>query len=61
MSILFEIKDNKSSTLLNVLSKFFYVKINSFTKTKAEILQSIKKAANKLPLARKEKLKAKNI
>ncbi len=60
MKVVLDIKDNKAESLIDLLSNLSYVKIDTVSEAKAEIIESIKKAVNEMKLVKKGKLKAKN-
>jgi hypothetical protein len=57
MRVLLEIKDNKASSLLEVLKGLSYVKAKTISKEKALIMEEISNAVEELALIRKGKLK----
>jgi hypothetical protein len=60
MKVVLDIKDNKAESLIDLLSNLPYVKIDTISDAKAEIIESIKRAVNEMNLVKKGKLKANN-
>ena len=60
MKVLLDIKDNKASSLLEVLKGLSYVKTTHLTDTKAILISEIKEAVDEMKLIRTGKKKARN-
>jgi hypothetical protein len=60
MRVLLDIKDNKAQFVLELLKNFPFVKTETITSSKAEILKGIKEAAEEMKLIKAGKLKARN-
>jgi hypothetical protein len=58
MKVLLDIKDNKASSLIEVLNGLSYVKVKTISKEKALLIEEIKEAVENLTLVREGKLKA---
>jgi hypothetical protein len=57
MKVLLDIKDNKASSLMDVLSGLSYVKVKTISDEKALLIEEIKEAVENLNLIREGKLK----
>lgn len=60
MKVLLDIKDNKASSLLEVLKGLSYVKTTHLTDAKAILISEIKEAVDEMKLIRTGKKKARN-
>jgi hypothetical protein len=60
MKVLLDIKDNKAVHLMEVLKGLPYVKAETLTPYKAQILKDVKEAVEELNLVRSGKLKARD-
>jgi len=58
MKVLLDIKDNKASSLIDVLNGLSYVKVKTISEEKALLIEEIKEAVGNLKLVREGKLKA---
>ncbi len=58
MKVLLDIKDNKASSLIDVLNGLSYVKVKTISEEKALLIEEIKEAVENLKLVREGKLKA---
>lgn len=61
MKILLDIKDNKASSLLEILKSLPYVKIETLSNEKILLIKEVKEAVENLKKVRAGKLKAKPI
>ncbi|MBS1533396.1 MAG: hypothetical protein JSU01_24060 [Bacteroidetes bacterium] len=59
MRVLLDIKDNKASSLLEVLNSLPYVKVKPISGEKALLIEDIKEAVENVKLIREGKLKGK--
>jgi len=57
MKILLDIKDSKAAFILELLENFKFVKAQTLTPYKAEVLQGIKQAVDEMKLVTEGKLK----
>lgn len=57
MKVLLDIKDNKAHFVMELLKSFSFVKAETLTSYKAEILKSVKEAAEEVKLVKAGKLK----
>ena len=60
MKVVLDIKDSKAESLMDLLSNLSYVKIDTISDSKAEIIESIKRSVTEMNLVKKGKLKANN-
>jgi hypothetical protein len=60
MKVLLDIKDNKASSLLEVLRGLSYVKTKPLTEAKALLIEEIREAVEEMKLIRSGKKKARN-
>ena len=60
MKVLLDIKDNKASSLLEVLNSLPYVKTLALTPFKAKVLENVKEAVEEMILIKSGKLKARD-
>lgn len=60
MKVLLDIKDNKAVHLMEVLKSLPYVKAQTITDSKAQLIEEIKEAVVNLNLVKKGKLKARS-
>lgn len=58
MKVLLDIKDNKAAFIMELLNNFKYVKTETLTPHKAEVLKSVKQAVEEMKLVKEGKLKA---
>ncbi|ANQ51521.1 hypothetical protein KMW28_23000 [Flammeovirga yaeyamensis] len=58
MKVLLDIKDNKAAFIMELLNNFNYVKTETLTPQKAEVLKSVKQAVDEMKLVKEGKLKA---
>ena len=58
MKVLLEIKENKASFVMELLSNFKFVEAKPITSEKAELMGEIKEAVENLKLVKEGKLKA---
>jgi hypothetical protein len=58
MKVLLDIKDNKASSLIDVLNGLSYVKVKTISDEKALLIEEIKEAVGNLKLVREGKLQA---
>ena len=56
MKVLLDIKDNKASSLMEVLSGLSYVKARTISDEKALLMEEIKEAVEEMKLIRQGKL-----
>lgn len=59
MKVLLDIKDNKASSLMDVLNGLSYVKVKTISDEKALLVEEIKEAVENLKLVKQGKLKGK--
>jgi hypothetical protein len=60
MKVILDIKDSKAPFLLELLKNFSFVKTQTLTPYKAEVLEGIKEAVEEMKLVKAGKLKARN-
>ena len=58
MKVLLDIKDNKADFIMELLNNFKFVKADTLTSHKAEVMQGIKQAVEEMKLIKQGKLKA---
>ncbi|WP_044207264.1 hypothetical protein [Flammeovirga sp. OC4] len=58
MKVLLDIKDSKAAFIMELLDNFKYVKTETLTPYKAEVLKSVKQAVEEMKLVKEGKLKA---
>ena len=61
MKVLLDIKDNKASSLMEVLRSISYVKATPLTDEKAQLMNEIRQAVEEMKLVRSGKLKARPV
>jgi len=59
MKILVDIRDSKAAFVMELLSSLSFVKVQSITDEKAQLIEEIKEAVGNVKLAKQGKLKAK--
>ena len=58
MKVLLDIKDNKAGFIMELLNNFKFVKVDTLTPHKAEVMQGMKQAVEEMKLIKQGKLKA---
>lgn len=58
MKIILDIKDNKADFMVELLKNFPFVKAETITPAKAQLLKELKEAVDNMTLVKKGKLKA---
>jgi hypothetical protein len=58
MKVLLDIKDNKASSVLELLKNLPFVKAKTLTPSKAQVLEELKEAVENMALIKQGKLKA---
>ncbi|MEO6721077.1 MAG: hypothetical protein ABIN67_11930 [Ferruginibacter sp.] len=60
MKVLLDIKDNKATFVMELLTSLSFVKVKPLSPYKAKVLEDVKEAVEEMKLVKKGKLKARN-